>query len=56
MACGVPVLCPRHSIHAERIEHGVDGLLYGSSAEARQLLSDLRQCANDGGSDWSCGS
>jgi hypothetical protein len=43
MAYGVPVLCPRHSIHAERIEHGVDGLLYGSSAEARQLLSDLRQ-------------
>jgi hypothetical protein len=29
--------------HAERIEHGVDGLLYGSSAEARELLSDLRQ-------------
>lgn len=43
MAYGVPVLCPRHSIHAERIEHGVDGFLYGSSAEARQLLSDLRQ-------------
>jgi hypothetical protein len=43
MALGVPVLCPRASIHAERIEHGVDGLLYGSSAEARELLSDLRQ-------------
>jgi hypothetical protein len=42
MALGVPVLCPQHSIHAERIEHGVDGLLYGSSAEARDLLSDLR--------------
>ena len=43
MALGVPVLCPQHSIHAERIEHGVDGLLYGSSAEAHGLLSDLRQ-------------
>jgi hypothetical protein len=43
MALGVPVLCPRGSIHAERIEHGVDGLLYGSIAEAQQHLSDLRR-------------
>jgi len=43
MALGVPVLCPRRSIHAERFEHGVDGLLYGSSVEAQQLLSDLRR-------------
>jgi len=43
MALGVPVLCPQHSIHAERIEHGVDGLVYRSSAEALELLSDLRQ-------------
>lgn len=43
MAFGVPVLCPRSSIHAERIEHGVDGFLYGSGAEAQQQLSDLRQ-------------
>ena len=43
MALGVPVLCPRCSIHAERFEHGVDGLLYESSAEAQQLLSDLRR-------------
>ena len=43
MALGVPVLCPRASIHAERIEHGVDGLLYGSSEEAEQHLSDLRR-------------
>jgi glycosyltransferase involved in cell wall biosynthesis len=43
MAIGVPVLCPRDSIHAERIEHGVDGLLYGSSEEAEQQLSDLRR-------------
>ena len=41
MALGVPVLCPRDSIHAERIEHGVDGLLYASSEEAKQHLSDL---------------
>jgi glycosyltransferase involved in cell wall biosynthesis len=43
MALGVPVLCPRDSIHAERIEHGLDGLLYGSSEEAEQHLSDLRR-------------
>ncbi len=43
MALGVPVLCPRCSIHAERFEHGVDGLLYESSAEAQQLLSELRR-------------
>ena len=43
MALGVPVLCSRASIHAERIEHGVDGLLYGSSEEAEQHLSDLRR-------------
>ena len=30
-------------MHAERIEHGVDGLLYGSSEEAEQHLSDLRR-------------
>jgi hypothetical protein len=43
MACGVPVLCPQDSIHAERIEHGVAGFLYGSSAEAQQQLADLRR-------------
>jgi len=43
MAFGVPVLCPRSSTHAEHIEHGVNGLLYESTVEARQLLSDLRQ-------------
>ncbi len=43
MALGVPVLCPRCSIHAERFEHGVDGFLYGSTAEAQELLSDLRR-------------
>ena len=43
MMLGVPVLCPRGSIHAERIEHRVDGFLYGSSAEAQQQLSDLRR-------------
>jgi hypothetical protein len=43
MAYGVPVLCPRTSIHAERIEHGVDGLLYESAAEAHQQLSDLQR-------------
>jgi hypothetical protein len=41
----------RCCIHAERFEHGVDGLLYGSSAEAEQLL-DLRR-AGTGGRDWS---
>jgi len=43
MALGVPVLCPQGSIHAERIEHGVDGFLYGSAAEAQRQLADLRR-------------
>ena len=43
MLLGVPVLCPLGSIHAERIEHGVDGFLYGSSAEAQQQLAELRR-------------
>lgn len=43
MALGVPVLCPRRSIHAERIEHGVDGFLYESDVEAQQQLSELRR-------------
>jgi tetratricopeptide (TPR) repeat protein len=43
MALGVPVLCPHDSVHAERIEHGVDGFLYGSFDEAQRLLSDLRR-------------
>ncbi len=42
MALGVPVLCPFGSIHAERIEHGVDGFLYASNAEAQQQLAELR--------------
>ena len=43
MMLGVPVLCPIGSLHAERIEQGVDGFIYGSRAEAQQQLSDLRR-------------
>jgi hypothetical protein len=43
MALGIPVLCPRGSVHAERIAHGVDGFLYDSTAEAQQLLTELRR-------------
>lgn len=43
MALGLPVLCPRDSIHAERIEHGVDGFLYQSDDEAARYVSDLRR-------------
>jgi hypothetical protein len=43
MALGVPVLCPRTSAHAEYIEHGVDGFLYRSTAEAQQQVSDLQR-------------
>ncbi len=43
MAVGLPVLCPRDSVHAERIEHGVDGFLYQSEDEAERYLSDLRR-------------
>jgi glycosyltransferase involved in cell wall biosynthesis len=43
MALGVPVLCPRISVHAGSIEHGVDGMLYDTPEEATQHLTDLRR-------------
>lgn len=43
MALGIPVLCPRASIHAAHIEHGVDGFLYESHEEAFRQLGDLRR-------------
>ena len=43
MALGLPVLCPRASIHAVRIAHGVDGFLFESDEEAAGYLSDLRR-------------
>ena len=55
--CSAYPCCARaDSIHAERIEHGVDGLLYGSSDEAEQQLSDLRRAAGAGDCDRSRGS
>src|SRR4029453_16660487 len=42
MAAGVPALCPRSSIYAEYIDHGVDGLLYDAPEDALQQLTDLR--------------
>lgn len=43
MSLGLPVLCPRTSVHAGSIEHGVDGMLYGTPEEATQHLTDLRR-------------
>jgi hypothetical protein len=43
MALGIPVLCPRMSIHAERIAHGVDGFLYETTEEALKQVTDLRR-------------
>ncbi|HZI82893.1 MAG TPA: SEC-C metal-binding domain-containing protein [Casimicrobiaceae bacterium] len=42
MAAGVPVICPRSSIFAEYIEHGVDGLLYDRRDEALEHIAALR--------------
>lgn len=42
MALGVPVLCPRESIHAARIADGVDGFVYASGDEAARQLAELR--------------
>ena len=42
MALGIPVLCPRTSIHAEYIRDGVDGILYDDAAGALEALASLR--------------
>ena len=42
LALGVPVLCHRDSIHAEHIDDGVDGWLYGDDADAIALVDALR--------------
>jgi len=43
MAAGTPVICPRGSMFAEYIEHGVDGLLYDGRDEVIELLCALRR-------------
>ena len=42
MALGMPVLCPRTSIHAEHVRDGVDGILYDDDAGALAGLVSLR--------------
>lgn len=42
MAFGMPVLCPRTSMHAEYIRDGVDGILYDGDAGALASLAALR--------------
>jgi hypothetical protein len=42
MASGTPIVCPRTSVFAEYIDHGVDGLLYDDREEAVELLGTLR--------------
>jgi len=43
MALGIPVLCPRRSIHAEYVRNGVDGILYDDDAGALEALAVLRK-------------
>jgi glycosyl transferase family 1/SEC-C motif-containing protein len=42
MALGIPVLCPRTSIHAEHVRDGVDGILYDDDAGTLAALAALR--------------
>lgn len=42
MALGIPVLCPRGSIHAEYVRDGVDGILYDDAGGALAALAALR--------------
>jgi len=42
MALGIPVLCPRASVHAESIEDGVVGFLYDDDTGALEALATLR--------------
>jgi hypothetical protein len=42
MAQGVPVVCPRASIFAEYLDHGVDALLHDSDDEALEFVAALR--------------
>jgi glycosyltransferase involved in cell wall biosynthesis len=41
MALGVPVLCPRDSMHAEYIVDGVDGWLYDDATSVSAILDTL---------------
>ncbi|HSD00210.1 MAG TPA: glycosyltransferase, partial [Casimicrobiaceae bacterium] len=41
MALGVPVLCPRDSMHAEYIDDGVDGWIYDDPPTASAILDAL---------------
>lgn len=41
MALGLPVLCPSDSIHAEYIEHGIDGWIYDDEATLAAAIDAL---------------
>ncbi|HTS20726.1 MAG TPA: SEC-C metal-binding domain-containing protein [Casimicrobiaceae bacterium] len=43
MASGVPIVCPRASLFAEYVDHGVDGLLYDDRDQALEYLAALRE-------------
>ena len=41
MACGLPVVCHSHGGYADWIQHGENGYLFDTPAEARDLLAGL---------------
>jgi glycosyltransferase involved in cell wall biosynthesis len=43
MACGLPVVCRNRGGYAEVIEHGRNGFLFESDAEAFEIIQRLRQ-------------
>lgn len=42
MACGVPVVCHRHGGYADHIQHGVNGYLFQTNAEAAAIIHKLQ--------------
>ena len=46
MAWGLPVICPRSSIHSDFIEDRVSGLLYHDDDEALALVMELRRASS----------
>ena len=46
MALGLPVICPRRSIHSDFIDDRVNGLLYHDDDEALALVTEVRRAGS----------